>query len=84
MLLVYPIREGFQLKKYLIRKFMDTKTLKIKQIKSPIGYKPKAKLTIAALGLKKLNHSVVKTDTPQIRGMLNKINYLVSVSEVRK
>ena len=58
--------------------------LKIKLIKSPIGYKPKAKLTVAALGLKKLNHSVVKSDTPQIRGMLNKINYLVSVSEVRK
>jgi len=58
--------------------------LKITLIKSPIGYKPKAKLTVAALGLRKLNHSVIKSDTPQIRGMLNKINYLVSVSEVRK
>ena len=58
--------------------------LKITLIKSPIGYKPKAKRTVVALGLKKLNHSVIKSDTPQIRGMLNKINYLVSVSEVKK
>ena len=58
--------------------------LKIKLIKSPIGYKPKAKLTVAALGLKKLNHSVLKYDTHQVRGMINKISYLLSVSEVSK
>ena len=58
--------------------------LKITLTKSPIGYKPKAKLTVAALGLRKLNHSVVMSDTPQIRGMINKINYLISVSEVKK
>ena len=58
--------------------------LKIKLIKSPIGYKPKAKATILALGLRKLNQSVIKTDTPQIRGMLNKVNYLIDVSEVKK
>ena len=58
--------------------------LEIKLVKSTIGYKPKAKLTIAALGLKKLNQSVIKSDTPQIRGMLNKVNYLVKVTEVNK
>jgi len=58
--------------------------LKIKLVKSPIGYKPKAKSTITALGLKKLNQSVVKSDTPQIRGMLKKVSYLVNVSEVKK
>ena len=58
--------------------------LKIKLIKSPIGYKPKAKATIAALGLKKLNHSVVKADTPQIKGMIKKVNFLIDVSEVKK
>tara|TARA_Y100000591_G_scaffold315590_1_gene323327 strand:- start:5097 stop:5276 length:180 start_codon:yes stop_codon:yes gene_type:complete len=58
--------------------------LKIKLTKSPIGYKPKAKATIVALGLKKLNHSVIKQDTPQIRGMLKKVNFLVNVSEVKK
>ena len=50
--------------------------LKITQIKSAIGYKPKAKSTLAALGLGKINQSVEKTDTPQIRGMIKKIEYL--------
>ena len=58
--------------------------LKIKLIKSPIGYKPKAKATILALGLKKLNHSVIKKDTPQIGGMIKRVNFLVDVSEVKK
>ena len=56
--------------------------LKITQIKSTIGYKPKAKLTLAALGLKKINQTVEKTDTPQIRGMIKKIHYLIKVEEV--
>ena len=56
--------------------------LRITQIKSAIGYNPKAKSTLAALGLKKLNQSVEKTDTPQIRGMLKKIEYLLKVEEV--
>ena len=56
--------------------------LKITQIKSAIGYKPKAKRTLYALGLKKINQSVRKTDTPQIRGMLKKIEYLLKVEEV--
>ena len=56
--------------------------LKITQIKSAIGYKPKAKSTLAALGLKKLNQNVEKTDTPQLRGMLKKIDYLLKVEEV--
>ena len=56
--------------------------LKITQIKSAIGYKPKAKSTLAALGLNKLNQSVEKADTPQIRGMIKKIEYLIKVEEV--
>ena len=58
--------------------------LKIQLTKSPIGYKPKAKATILALGLKKLNHSVIKKDTPQIRGMIKKVEFLIKVSEVKK
>ena len=60
---------------------VKNKTIKITQIKSPIGYKDKAKKTLAALGLKKLNHTVVKNDTVQIRGMINKIYYLLKVEE---
>ena len=58
--------------------------LKIQLTKSPIGYKPKAKATILALGLKKLNHSVIKKDTLQIRGMIKKVEFLINVSEVKK
>ena len=50
--------------------------LKITQIKSAIGYKPKAKRTLSALGLKKMNHYVEKTDTPQIRGMIKTHGFL--------
>ncbi len=37
--------------------------------------------TVAALGIRKLNHSVVKTDTPQMRGMIRKIVHLLKVEE---
>ena len=57
--------------------------LKITQIKSAIGYQPKAKRTLSALGLKKMNQCVEKTDTPQIRGMIKKIDYLVKVEEIQ-
>ena len=56
--------------------------LKITQIKSSIGYNKKAKLTMSALGIKKINSSVVHTDTPQIRGMIKSIYYLLKVEEV--
>ena len=55
------------------------KKIKITQTKSSIGYHKKQKLTLEALGLKKLNHSVVKTETPQIQGMLKKVEHLVAV-----
>tara|TARA_B100000927_G_C16072405_1_gene311759 strand:- start:180 stop:359 length:180 start_codon:yes stop_codon:yes gene_type:complete len=58
--------------------------LKITLIKSPIGYNPKTKATVAALGLRKLNQTVLKSDTPQIRGMINKINFLLKISEDKK
>ena len=56
--------------------------LKITQIKSSIGYNKKAKLTMLALGIKKMNSSVVHNDTPHIRGMVESINYLLKVEEV--
>jgi len=60
---------------------MTKKTLKIKQIKSPIGYKQKAKLPLKALGLKKINQVVEHKDTPQLRGMINVVDYLIEVQE---
>ena len=55
--------------------------IKITQIKSSIGYKQKAKLTLKALGLRKMHQSVEHIDTPSMRGMLSKVDYLVKVEE---
>ena len=49
----------------------DTK-LKITLVNSPIGSNKKQKATLEALGLRKLNHAVVKDDSPEIRGMVEK------------
>jgi large subunit ribosomal protein L30 len=57
------------------------KTLKIKLVKSPIGYSQRQKGTVKALGLKKLNDIVEHTDTPVIRGMIFKVSHLVEVEE---
>lgn len=58
------------------------KSLKITQIRSLIGQKPNHKKTIEALGLKRIRHSVIKNDTPQIRGMIKKVVHMVEVEEV--
>ena len=58
------------------------KTLRITQVKSKIGYKPKAKATLAALGLRKMQHVVEHQDSPQIRGMIKNIPYLIKVEEL--
>jgi large subunit ribosomal protein L30 len=60
----------------------QAKKLKITQIRSIIGQIEKQKLTMKALGLRRIRHSVVHDDTPQIRGMINKVSHLVRVEEV--
>lgn len=57
------------------------KIIRITQIKSRIGYKQKAKKTLDALGLRKMHQTVKKVDTPAIRGMIKKIEYLVKVED---
>ncbi|MET3616832.1 large subunit ribosomal protein L30 [Peptoniphilus olsenii] len=56
-------------------------TIKIKLIKSPIGKIPKHRKTITALGLKKIGQVVEKNDTPQIRGMIKAVEYMLEVEE---
>ncbi|MFQ5823427.1 MAG: 50S ribosomal protein L30 [bacterium] len=58
------------------------KRIKITLIKSIIGRNYKQKRTIEALGLKRLHHTVIHNDTPQIRGMITKVNHLVTVEIV--
>lgn len=57
------------------------KTIRVTLVKSPIGYEKSQKATVRALGLRKLNQTVEKADTPVIRGMVNKVTHLVKVSE---
>ncbi|KAA8723799.1 50S ribosomal protein L30 [Corynebacterium spheniscorum] len=56
--------------------------LKITQIKGTVGTKPKARENLRSLGLKRIRHSVVRPDTPQVRGMINAVRHLVVVEEV--
>ena len=56
-------------------------TIKIKQIKSRIDASLDQKRTLDALGLKKLYHTVEKQDSPALRGMILKVNHLVTVVE---
>lgn len=58
------------------------KTLRVTLVKSPIGYSQKQKDTVRSLGLRKLNQVVEQVDTPQLRGMLSKVEHLVTVEEV--
>ena len=54
--------------------------IKITQIKSRINCPAVQKRTLDALGLKKMNHSVVKEDTPSVIGMVNKVRHFVQVT----
>ncbi len=59
----------------------DAKKIKITLVKSGIARPGKHKVVLIGLGLKKLNHFVVRLDTPEIRGMINKVSHLVNVEE---
>ena len=58
--------------------------LRVTQVKSTIGTKPKHRGTIRALGLKRINHSVELPDRPEIRGMLARVPHLVKFEEVNR
>lgn len=60
------------------------KLLKITQTQSVIGNKLKAKRTIAALGLRRMHHTVTHADNPQIRGMVFKVKHMVRVEETEE
>ena len=55
----------------------------ITQIKSTISQSSRQKKTISALGLGKINKVVEKELTPQIKGMVNKVNHLIKVKEIK-
>jgi large subunit ribosomal protein L30 len=57
----------------------DTKTIKVKLVKSPIGCKQSHRDTVRGLGLRRLNSVRELQDTPAVRGMVNRVSYLVQV-----
>jgi large subunit ribosomal protein L30 len=56
--------------------------LKVTQVRSVVGSKQGHKRTVRALGLKRIRDSRVHQDTPQIRGMVRKVQHLVEAEEV--
>lgn len=58
------------------------KKIKVTQVKSVIDRSERQKRTMVALGLNKMNATVEKEATPQILGMIVKVNHLVNVEEV--
>lgn len=56
-------------------------TLRVTQVKSTIGTKPKHRGTMRALGLRRINHTVEHNDTPEIRGMIARVPHLITVEE---
>ncbi|MDB5954339.1 50S ribosomal protein L30 [Ramlibacter sp.] len=57
----------------------EQKTVKVQLVRSPIGTKQSHRDTVRGLGLRKLNSVRELQDTPSVRGMINKIDYLVKV-----
>ena len=57
----------------------DARTLKVTLVKSPIGAKKNHIATVRGLGLRRMHHTVELKDTPEVRGMINSINYMVKV-----
>ncbi|MDH3744156.1 MAG: 50S ribosomal protein L30 [Acidobacteriota bacterium] len=56
-----------------------TKTIQIRQVRSPIGRPPKQRQVLDSLGLRRIRHVVERQDTPAVRGMVAKIPHLVEI-----
>lgn len=61
---------------------MAQKQIKVTLVRSPIGTHKSHRDTVRGLGLRRMNSSKVLVDTPEVRGMINKVSYLVTVSDV--
>jgi large subunit ribosomal protein L30 len=57
--------------------------LKVTQIRSTIGTKHNHRASLRTLGLRKIRQSVVREDTPQVRGLIHTVRHLVTVEEVK-
>lgn len=60
-----------------------SKKLSIKLLRSCIGRPEKQKRVVAGLGLRKINQIVIRQDTPEVRGMINKVSHMLEVEEAQ-
>ncbi|GAA6133127.1 MULTISPECIES: 50S ribosomal protein L30 [Halopseudomonas] len=58
---------------------MANETIKVTLFKSVVGRLPKHKACVKGLGLRRIGHTVEVEDTPAVRGMINKVSYMVRV-----
>ena len=57
------------------------KRVKVTLVRSPIGFNKTQAATVEGMGLRRIRHTVELPDTPETRGMINKVRHLVTVSE---
>lgn len=62
----------------------EERMLRITLVRSPLGRLPVQRRTVRALGLKRMNHSVVQKSTPEIKGMISRVSHLVAVEPCEK
>jgi large subunit ribosomal protein L30 len=60
---------------------MAKTSIKVTQVKSTFGRLKNHRACVAGLGLRRIGHTVVVEDTPAVRGMINRVHYLVKVEE---
>lgn len=60
---------------------MSTARIKVKQVRSAIGFNERQRATLRGLGLRRIHQVVEVEDTPSVRGMIGKVNHLVVVVE---
>lgn len=60
----------------------NKKQIKVTLVRSPNGTQRRHRECVRGLGLRRMHHTVILEDTPSVRGMVNKIDYLVRVEEV--
>lgn len=60
----------------------EQKKIKVTLVRSPNGRLRGHKPCVDGLGLRRVRHSVIREDTPQVRGMINKVSYLLKVEEI--
>jgi large subunit ribosomal protein L30 len=62
----------------------EAKKVRVKLVRSSIGYEKSQRATLIAMGLRRLQQTVELPDSPQTRGMIYKVRHLVQVEEIRE